>query len=174
MQILDQTGFGAMIAKLKRASASGTAPAHPSAAAPTAGPLTVPPSQIFVTVENGVGINGLAGKVTTALAQDGFRTGVPGPANSTTYTKSEIHYSPGEKSAALTLAAAVPGSILKADPSVSNGVVLIAGSNFTRVLPVTPGPGSSATPTSSASPTPSPSPSPTAVSAASEGNRCTY
>lgn len=174
VQILDQAGFDAMIAKLKGASTTSTAPSHPAPAAPSIASLTVPPSQILVTVENGVGTNGLATRVTTALAQDGFRTGVPGPADSTTYTKSEVHYAPADKNAARTIAAAIPGSILKEDRSVTNGVVLIAGSNFTRVLPVSSQAHGAATPSSSPSSSPSPSPSPTAFNAASEVNRCTY
>jgi LCP family protein required for cell wall assembly len=174
VQLLDQAGFNTMLAKLKGASAAGPTHAHPPATAPSATPLTVPPAQIRVTVENGVGVNGLAGRVTSALAQDGFRTGVPGPAYSTGYAKSEIHYRPDDKGAALTVAAAVPGSILKPDTSVTDGVILIAGANFSRVLPLSGATQQPISPSASPRSSAGTSPSPVGVSAASEGNRCTY
>lgn len=41
--------------------------------------------------------------------------------------KSEIHYAPKDKTSAYTVAAAIPGSILKADTSATNGIVLVVG-----------------------------------------------
>jgi hypothetical protein len=134
--------------------------------------VTVPPSQIGVTVENGVGRNGLAGDVTQALGQQGFRTGVPGPADSTGYATSEVRYADGNKAAAQTVAAAIPGSVLKLDPSVTSGIVLVVGANYSSVGSVTLG--TPTGPTATASPAALPSPTDAPVTADSPGNRCTY
>jgi len=178
VQLLEQDGFDAMIAKLKGESAGFSSGAAPSSASPTVANVTLPPSGVLVTVEDGVGRAGLASQVTQALGNEGFRTGAPGPADRTGYTRTEVHYSPGNQDAANTVAAAVPGAALKADPSATNGVVLIVGSNYTSVLPVTASGSTTATPTVAPAPTPTPtasaSPAAPTVTAASASNRCTY
>ena len=76
------------------------------------------------------------------------------------------------------MAAAVPGLGAGRGPDVTSGIVLIVGSNFTKVVPVSV----SDTPTNTAptntapTPTPTATPSPNAapVSADSAANRCTY
>jgi LCP family protein required for cell wall assembly len=168
VQIIDQAAFTAMINKLKGASAT---PSPRTSAKPATKPVTVtiPPSQVLVTVQNGIGRNGLASSVTTTLGGDGFRTGAPGPADRTDYAKSEVHYAPGSEDSANTVAAAIPGSVLKEDASVTNGIVLIVGANFTSVQPVEVG---LATPT--ATPTPTASASPTAPPVTAANNRCTF
>ena len=174
--ILDQNGFDSMIDALKddAPTATSTATLPPSASLPSgAGPVTVAPNQILVNVENGAGVNGLASRVTTALSGQGFQTGTPGPADGTTYVKSEILYAPKDKVSAYTVAAAVPGSILKEDTSATNGIVLIVGANYTTVRPVTLGKGV-ATPTPASPVTPNASPTPSTDTAASASNRCTY
>ena len=72
MQILDQAGFEAMIAKLKDQKPAAT-PKASASAKPKTVKLTVPPSQVHVTVQNGTGQSGLAGQVSQALAQEHFR-----------------------------------------------------------------------------------------------------
>ena len=170
VQVLDQTGFDAMIAKLKDEKPPA-APKSSAAPKPKTEKITVPASQVTVAVENGTGRSGLAGQVTQALAQVGFRTGSPANASVRPLT-SEVHYAPGSVDSARTAAAAIPGAILKEDSTVSNGVVLILGANYTTVQPVTTS-SSVAIPTN---PTPTPSASQTVppVTAASSGNRCTY
>ncbi len=177
VQLLDQNGFNVIKAKLQ-----DEPPPTPGSATPTTSAriarVTVPPSQITVTVENGVGRNGLAGQVTRALQAEGFNTGAPGPADSTGYTKSVVRYAAGEQAAARTVAASVPGSVLKEDTHVSSGIVLVVGDNYTTVLAVTVDGSPSQTPTETPTPTPTPSasasPSAAPVTAASESNRCTY
>ncbi len=173
VQILDQAGFDAMIAKLKDQKVVPSRSAGASAA-PKPKAVTVPPSQVVVTVENGVGRTGLAAQVTKALGQQGFRTGAPGPADNNNYSVSEVHYGPGGEDSARTLAAAIPGSVLKEDASVTNGVVLILGANYRSVATVTLGSGAAVTPSQPAMPTPSSSPAAPANTAASAGNRCTF
>jgi LCP family protein required for cell wall assembly len=182
VQIIEQAQFDEMIAKIRDASTStGKATSSSgsvSAADAQAVGVTVDPSLVPVTVEDGVGKVGLASQVTTALAKDAFPTGVPGPAATTGYADSQVRYGTGDKAAAETVAAAVPGSVLVQDPSVTSGIVLVVGSNFTKVVPVSV----SDTPTNTAptntapTPTPTATPSPNAapVSADSAANRCTY
>ena len=79
VQILDQTGFNAMIAKLKDQAPPKATPSK-AAKAPAAPKLTVAPSKVLVTVQNGVGRSGLAGEISRALAAGGFQTGAPATA----------------------------------------------------------------------------------------------
>jgi hypothetical protein len=174
VQILEKGPFEAMMAKLRNetpAVAPSTTPSVTPSREPQ--PVSVPPSQILVTVEDGAGRTGLAQQVTTALGKEGFRTGAPGPAGSTGYASSEVHYSADDKDIAETVAAAVPGTKLVEDETVTNGVILILGSNYKEVRPVTVSdlPIPTATPTPSTSPSASTSPPVTADSAS---NRCTY
>jgi LCP family protein required for cell wall assembly len=173
--LLDRDGFDAMIAKLKGETAPVSAGA-PNPPSPTVAIVTLQPSGVLVTVEDGVGRAGLASHVTQALGKEGFRTGAPGPADRTGYTKTEVLYARGNQDAANTVAAAVPGAVLKEDPSATSGVVLIVGSNYTTVLPVTASGSTTATPTAAPAPSPTASASPAApvVTAASASNRCTY
>ncbi len=170
VQILDQAGFEAMIAKLKDQKPAAT-PKASASAKPKTVKLTVPPSQVQVTVQNGTGRTGLAGQVAQALAQEQFHTGAPQTANSKPPT-SEVHYAPGNVDSARTVAAAIPGAVLKQDSSVTNGVVLVLGANYTSVVPVDMSGAVAVNP----APTPaaSTSPAPPAITAASAGNRCTY
>ncbi len=174
VQVLDQAAFSVMLAKLKDEPIKPAAAKSAKAPAPKVITVTVPPEQVLVSVENGVGRYRLAAEVTTALTQQGFQTGAPGAAGNNNYVTSEIHYAPGSEDKARTVEAAVPGSVLKADPTVAaGGVVLIVGANYTAVQPVSVGSSpvvvpSQATPTASATPTAPP------ITAASAGNRCTY
>jgi LCP family protein required for cell wall assembly len=177
VQILEKPEFEAMMAKLRNETPTTalTAPATTPSVTPSREPVpvAVPPSQIVVTVQNGSGRSGLAEQVTAALGQDGFRTGVPGPAASTGYANSEVHYSADAKSIAETVAAAVPGTKLVEDGSVTNGVVLIVGANYKEVRPVTVSNLPTPTPTPTET-TPTPTVTTPPVTADSESNRCTY
>ena len=175
VQIIDQDGLNAMLAKIKNEK---PAPERSSATkAPAATPLTVAPSKILVNVENGVGRQGLAGTVTTALKQYGFQTGPPAGAGSNAYSVSVVKYGSGQKEAARTVAAAIPGATLMADNTITNGsITLILGQNYASVQPVRVGAVSPAAATGPPQPTPTAvaSATPPPVTAASAGNRCTY
>lgn len=171
VQILDQTGFNAMIAQLKdsaspRRTASSSAP-----------PAPIPPSQVLVTVENGSGAPGPVSAVETGLAHDGFRVATAGSGDATAskYPVSQVYYGPGQAAAARTVEAAIPGSTITEDPSVTDGVLLVIGANYTTVAPVVVS--SNGPPSLAASPTTAPSaaggPLPGPLSAASSGNECT-
>lgn len=183
VQILDETGFNAMIDQLKGQSPTATSSgATPSPQPNQLAQVYVDPSTIGVTVEDGVGRIGLAAQVTNALSNQGYVTGAPGPAPRTGYAKSEVLYTPGSATAlaaAQTLAATVPGSVLKADSSVTSGVVLIVGANYRYVLPVvvsaspSPSPSASSTPSPTPTLTPTASPSPSAKPVTAANNTCT-
>jgi LCP family protein required for cell wall assembly len=181
VQILDQSAFDVMKAKIQDKSTTTSTGAVGGASATNVQPLgvSVDPSQVSVTVEDGVGTVGLASRVTSALAKGGFNTGVPGPAPTTGYLGSQVRYGTGDKEIAQTVATAVPGTVLVEDPTITGGVVLIVGANFSKVVPVSasvpvtsPDNSSGTTPTTT--PTTNPSTNPAPVSAASQDNSCTY
>lgn len=100
----------------------------PSASASPSG-LTVPPSQIDVRVINGVGIVGLAARAARDLRKAGFGTTVvPGARRGVTTTV--IQYGPGREDSARTLKAAIPGSRLKAIPSLGSRLQVVVGTSW--------------------------------------------
>jgi hypothetical protein len=137
---------------------------------------------VHVTVLDGLGETGLSNRVSAALAKDGFKTGVPGPAATNGYLATQVHYAADNKEAAQAVAAAVPGTVLVEDPTITSGVVLIVGANVSKVVPVSTSapvtqPDTTSTPNTSPDTTPSTgvgSTSTTPVSAASADNSCTY
>ncbi len=100
-------------------------------------------SKVSVTVLNGSGVNQIAGTTASALGTRGFR--ILGTASAMTsagapdysYTKSVVEYSTAtDLAAADTVAAQVPGAIVKQDGSVTAGsVTLILGSDFKKLGP---------------------------------------
>jgi len=105
----------------------------PAAPAPPA-PETVDPGEISVAVFNGSGVGGLAGLTQTELETAGFVVTSTGNADSSDYTQTEIRYAEGQESRAATLAAAIPGAVLRADPAAEGSEVqLVLGSDFNGV-----------------------------------------
>ncbi|WP_163554232.1 LCP family protein [Candidatus Frankia alpina] len=133
--------------RVEGATASGDAGAGPSLAPG----VTAAPAQVRVAVYNGSSRSGLASKVTTALTGKGFHARNAGNASVLTHETSRVAYGPGQDAEARTVAAAVPGSSVLADSSVT-GVQLILGSNFTEV--VTPAVAPSGARASTATPAP--------------------
>ncbi len=174
--LLNQNAFDDLVAKVTGDSNPDPSPGAPAAPTRKTMRVTVDPSKVQVTVQDGVGQTGLADQVTEALKAERFRTGAPGPAYSFGHTQSEVRYAPAHAEAARTVAAAVPGSVLKKDPSVTNGVVLVVGANYSTVLPVIVSTAPTPTTPSVTEPTPTPTSRATVppVTAASQGNRCTY
>jgi LCP family protein required for cell wall assembly len=172
--LVDQPQFEDLLNRLR-----GTSDLPPSPAATTAeppAPVPLPPSQVLVTVQNGTSTSGVARQATEQLSQQGFRTNAPTVADANTYGGSEVRYSPGFEESAQTVAAAVPGSVLKVDPTATNGIVLVVGSSFvgTRQVAVLGStPSASATPSAGASASPSSTTAPPPVTAADADNRCT-
>ncbi len=168
--LIDQPAFDDLLARLK-----GTATLPPSAApsATVATPVKIPPSQVLVTALNGTTTSGVARTATQDLARLGFRTNSPKIADSSTYGASEVRYAPGFEDSAATVAAAVPGSVLKVDATATHGIQLVVGSSYTGTSPVTViGAKPSTRPSASASAPATTAPAP--VTAADPGNRCTF
>jgi LCP family protein required for cell wall assembly len=184
VQIILQSAFNQMKAKIQGKAATTNTGAVSSASAKNAQPvgISVDPSQVHVTVLDGLGETGLSNRVSAALAKDGFKTGVPGPAATNGYLATQVHYAADNKEAAQAVAAAVPGTVLVEDPTITSGVVLIVGANVSKVVPVSTSapvtqPDTTSTPNTSPDTTPSTgvgSTSTTPVSAASADNSCTY
>lgn len=108
-------------------------PAAPRRSHKPTPPRTVPRSSVTVTVENGTLRDSLAETTGTALAAAGFQVGDTINADRQDYPKSVIQYGSGGAAAARTLAAVIPGATLQSDESVTDGVRLILGANFTSV-----------------------------------------
>lgn len=134
-------------------------------ASPAAGidqATAIPASNVTVSVLNGSGISGAAGRTSRALQQYGFHIATVGNA---VHGKTTIRYNSGDAGAAKTLAKAVPGAALVADDSLSSGTVqLTVGTDFTSVR----NPAAASTPTPSASASPSASPLPAGTTAADQ------
>ncbi|MFL6127481.1 MAG: LCP family protein [Mycobacteriales bacterium] len=115
-------------------------PAAPKGAAgpstaPKANVLTVAPEDVTVRVLNGVGIDGLARKVSGELESAGFQT--VQPTNGPRTAVSTVRYGPGQAAAARTLGAAVPGAVLQ--PAAGATLDLVVGDNYTGVVTVRSG-----------------------------------
>jgi LCP family protein required for cell wall assembly len=168
--VTQQPAFGVLMAKLRDEQPPAAKPQ--TSTAPKIAKVTVAPSSVYVTVQNGVGRSGLAGQVVSAMTAEGFKTAPPNSADHTGYPISLVRYAPGQKDAALTVQAAIPGSQLKEDATVSNGIILTLGNNYTEVQPVYLAGQAVPKPTQAATPTPVATAP--LVTAASADNRCTY
>jgi hypothetical protein len=108
--------------------------------------VTVPPSSIAVTVLNATSTQGLARTVAGQLTADGFSIRSTGnaPAGSSP-TDVVVRYGPDRTDSAKTVAAALPGSKLHLDPTMSGSVQVLVGSSFHGVqrVKVVPSPGAS-------------------------------
>jgi hypothetical protein len=144
LRLKDEATLHAFFAQLSadpaQPAAGGTTTATPAA------PATVAPGQVKVSVFNGSGTPGLAGKTATELQSAGFVVGSTGNADANNYTKTEIRYATGDEALANTLLASVPGATLTAGTDAAKGTVqLVLGSDFNGV-----GQAVTATPASSA------------------------
>jgi LCP family protein required for cell wall assembly len=168
--LLKQPDFATLVAKLKDQPVSA-APSAQASVAPKITKVSVAPADVFVTVQNGVGRTGLAGQVAGALQGKGFKVAPPNSADHIGYPTTLVRYAPGQIESAKTVAAAVPGSQLQEDATVSNGIVLTLGNNYTSVTSVQVI--GQAAPTQPVTPSAAPTAAPL-VTAASASNSCTY
>lgn len=132
VQILEKDKMDAMLAPLKGEQAPSSASPQPTA---TSKPLTVPPSDISVTVENGTHRSGLAATTASQLEQQGFVVGPPADADRHDIAGTVVRYAPGQEDQARTLAAAT-GAQLRVDNTVGASLVLVLGDDFTQVTAV--------------------------------------
>ncbi|WP_443067759.1 LCP family protein [Streptomyces sp. NBC_01351] len=115
------------------------APVRPgkAAARPAAVPVDVPPQQIRVQVENGTRIDGLGGRVDAALRATGFdTTRAPGNGASREVRRTVVTYDPRWDRSARSVSTALPGSELRAVRGQGRTVLVIAGSDYRKVVPV--------------------------------------
>ncbi|MBA3797508.1 MAG: LCP family protein [Geodermatophilaceae bacterium] len=97
-------------------------------------PDLVGPGEVSVAVFNGSGTGGLAAETQTELEAAGFVVTSTGNADSNDYSQTEIRYAEGQESEAATLAAAIPGAVVRADPTVGGAEIqLVLGSDFNGV-----------------------------------------
>ncbi|MEU9450775.1 LCP family protein [Streptomyces sp. NPDC048277] len=118
-------------------SAPSASPASPAAPAPKrpAGPppatVEVAPDQVHVQVENGTGTAGLARKMDAALAGTGFATNHrPVTAVRHDVTRTVVSYDPRWDRSARSLAAALPGSELRAVRGMGPVLRVTVGADF--------------------------------------------
>ncbi|NEB03325.1 LCP family protein [Streptomyces sp. SID13726] len=99
--------------------------------------VPVAPQQIRVQVENGTATGGLGKRVDAALASTGFRTtGNPATSTEHTVTRTVVSYDPRWDRSARSLAAALPGSELRAVKGQGAVLKVIAGTDFEKVRKV--------------------------------------
>ncbi len=102
------------------------------------------PSAVTVRVLNGTAQPGRASSVAESLDRRGF--GSAGIADaSMPQDESVVRYAPGERDAAATIAAMIPGTAIQEDRTLSSGVALIVGRGFTELGKI-PAAGSALTP----------------------------
>lgn len=91
-----------------------------------AAPSDVQPADVAVTVLNGNGIEGSAGRAATALAELGFRIAGTTSADNFGYTRTLIRYAPGAQARAELLKSKLArGAALERDASLAAGAVTL-------------------------------------------------
>ncbi|MFC3351663.1 LCP family protein, partial [Streptomyces echinoruber] len=141
----DQEGAARLFAALRedrplagrRVSEPDSGPDRAPDRGPRPVPVEVAPGQIRVQVENGTRIKGLGRRVDAALAGAGFRTtGRPVDAAERTARHTVVAHDPRWDRSARSLAAALPGSELRAVPGQGPVLRVIAGADFHDVREV--------------------------------------
>lgn len=107
---------------------------HPAPGAAAGQPLTVAPAAISLEVRNGTSTAGLAGRVARSLRRHGYTVTAIGTASPIDQTT--VRYRPDRLAAARTVAAALPGAQLQADPTLPVGVQLVLGPDSPAVVAV--------------------------------------
>ncbi|MEU6096522.1 LCP family protein [Streptomyces sp. NPDC047079] len=121
-------------------------PLRPERKGPAAVEIDVDPRQVRVQVENGTSTEGLGKRVDDGLTATGFRT-TRQPVNAAAQAarRTVVVYDPRWDRSAKALAAALPGSELRATPGQGPTLKVIAGADFKEVRRVRTAP-PSATP----------------------------
>ena len=146
---LDQVAASRLFDAL-RSDQAPNKPAPKGTKAPV-NPLTVPASAVRVRVYNGSGVAGLGRRAFNDLSGVGFATtGTPSNRGAGA-TQTVVTYGPTRADSAKTLAAALPGSVLRLDPTLSGTLEVVVGSGYKTAVKVVAGP---ATTTPGTTPTP--------------------
>ncbi|MDP9183460.1 MAG: LCP family protein, partial [Actinomycetota bacterium] len=145
---LDDSAGDLLFASLRRDVAPGTAAKPPAAAK-----LTVKPGSIRVRLYNGSGVTGLARKAFSDLSRLGFATtGTPTNRGSGA-SATTVFYGPSKADSAKTVAAAIPGAVMKEDPTLQRTLEVVVGSSYAGAKAVTVT-GTPSTPSATSSPAP--------------------
>jgi LCP family protein required for cell wall assembly len=134
--LLDKAKNEQLFAQIRQDIAPGTPTPKPTGSAAPAG-LIVPPSGIRVQVYNGSGINGLGRRAVGELGQVGFQVVGDAQTRGSGATTTTVSYGPTKADSARTLAAAIPGATLQADPSLGNVLQVVLGTSYTGTRAVT-------------------------------------
>ena len=100
--------------------------------------VAVPPGRVHVQVLNAAGVAGLGARAEQELRADGFATSglpanAPGSADGAGAARTVIRYDPRWNESVKTLAAALPGAELVAEPRLGRTMKLLLGKDFTGV-----------------------------------------
>ena len=132
--VLDEEKAAELFTALRNDQAPQTAA---TTTKPAASALTVPAASVRVAVYNGSGITGKGRKAAEDLSGVGFQIiGIP-TNRGTGETATTIYYGPTKADSARTLQAAIPGSVIKADSSLSRTLDLVVGSDYAGAKKVT-------------------------------------
>lgn len=102
----------------------------------TAATLKTPPERISVRVLNGTYKAGEATRVAGELEAQGFKVVGVGNAPRRDHTTTTVLHDPGYDESGRTLGAALPGSTVQSDPSLSSVLVVVVGTDAPAVVTV--------------------------------------
>jgi LCP family protein required for cell wall assembly len=106
-----------------------------ASAKPSTKPKTVTPSAVHVSVFNGSDVAGLGRRAASDLANAGFKVVGTASNRGTGATQTTIRFGPSRAVAARTLQAALPGSSLVPDPSLTGTLEVVVGSSYASSHP---------------------------------------
>ena len=111
--------------------------ARQGTAGPATGPpLQTPPERIQVEVLNGSGVPGAATRLAERLQAEGFVVTRVGTADRDDYATTTVSHDPAYDESGRTLGAAVSGSTIEVDTSLSSTLVVVVGADEPKVVPV--------------------------------------
>ncbi len=119
----------------------------PSSGGSTAAPAGVRPSDVRVNVLNGSGVAGAAGTASNDLGNEGFVRGTIGNSDRSSVTRTEVRYRAGDEAKAQLVASYVAGADLVVDSTLGSDIVVVLGSNFTKIAKVAAAPAAGPTTT---------------------------
>ncbi|MDT3438421.1 LCP family protein [Pseudofrankia sp. BMG5.37] len=109
-------------------------PASPQDAAVASAAPVAPAQVVVASIANASGRQGLAAATAADLRKLGFGGFMAAKTATADQSATEVHYAPGQESAAKTLVARIPGARAVADATLTgSGLELVLGSSFTGV-----------------------------------------
>lgn len=150
--VWDETAADALWSSLRfdrplpgQEKSNASASPDPTASSTAGPPLKTPPERIRVRVLNGSGVTGAASRLAEKLAAEGFQITGVATADRDDYPTTTVRYDPAYDESGRTLSAALSGSTLQEDSSLSGTLVVTIGADDPQVVPVQVA-GSTATP----------------------------